>query len=128
MSRTLRAETRSRSGQVESSSKKSSKSLFKVRKWEKRWLSINDTTMKIHKWVPVIGEDQAKLTRHHPLLSDSSTSKENKQNTGDSSMIGEDSNTAFSTMSEGGQALPGATDFASARFNISDDSNSDSKK
>ena len=50
MSRNLRAETRSR---TKDDVRKIMHAVDKVRHWEKRWITIPDTTMKILKWIPV---------------------------------------------------------------------------
>ncbi|KAK3863643.1 hypothetical protein Pmani_001679 [Petrolisthes manimaculis] len=115
MSRSLRAETRSRGKE---DTKRSMQALDKVRRWEKKWITIHDTTMKIYKWVPISTEERKKK-------SSSSANKENRISSRDSSMsafqIGEDSNTAMSMMSDSQDA----TDFSSTQFNISEDSNSE---
>jgi len=80
--------------------------------------------MKIHKWVPVISEERSKISRAHAILNGSN--KENNPISKDNSILGEDSNTAFSTVSEG--QSQGVTDFSSAQFNMSEDSNSEFKK
>ena len=48
--RSFRAETRSR---AKDDLRKVMKAVEKVQKWEKRWIVLSDTSMKVYKWVPM---------------------------------------------------------------------------
>ncbi|XP_034478152.1 B-cell CLL/lymphoma 7 protein family member A [Drosophila innubila] len=121
MSRSVRAETRSR---AKDDIKRVMQAVDKVRHWEKKWVTISDTTMKIYKWVPIScnSEKKSKL-----LLNNKISDKENSQKgtptppqitPSYAGLTADDSNTCFSVVSDSQGA-----DFASS-MPFSEDSNS----
>ncbi|VEL41788.1 unnamed protein product [Protopolystoma xenopodis] len=58
-SRSLRAETRSR---AKEDLRRVNKSSERVRRWEKKWIALKDSSMLVFKWVPCTIQDHPKKT------------------------------------------------------------------
>ncbi|XP_014215964.1 B-cell CLL/lymphoma 7 protein family member B [Copidosoma floridanum] len=119
MSRSVRAETRSR---AKDDIKRVMQVVDKVRHWEKKWVTIGETTMKIYKWVPISTLDQKKKLKSAPVPTEKENGLARKVAVDSSNSnfgITEDSNTCFSTVSDS----QGLTDF-STHLGFSEDSNS----
>lgn len=61
--RSVRAETRSR---AKDDIKRVMSALERVQKWEKKWVSVADTTLRIYKWVPKA--EEIKETKNPPAI------------------------------------------------------------
>merc|ERR1712166_957625 len=90
----------------------------KVRRWERKWVTITDTTMKILKWVPLTAVDRKRLKTAVALISSTGTnsaSSSKPQSRGSEtpvSAMGEDSNHSVMSDSQDG------TDFSNKNLQL----------
>ncbi|CAD5225635.1 unnamed protein product [Bursaphelenchus xylophilus] len=96
--RSARAETRNR---AKDELKRVINAVEKVRKWERRWVLLKDSTIYVYKWVPVSGQAAPKTTVQKTAaaltaLSNSNENSNDATNTNSQFGLNEESNTGFS--------------------------------
>ncbi|XP_055063591.2 B-cell CLL/lymphoma 7 protein family member A isoform X2 [Misgurnus anguillicaudatus] len=91
--RSVRAETRSR---AKDDIKRVMAVIEKVRKWEKKWVTVGDTSLRIFKWVPVTesktDDKNKKKTGREEKYGSEATTPENSSSPGMMDMHDENSN------------------------------------
>ncbi|CAF0757358.1 unnamed protein product [Brachionus calyciflorus] len=102
--RALRSETRAR---AKDDIKRVMNAIEKVRKWEKRWIAINDTSLKLLKWVPIMhsgnesNEQETNQNNNDPKLNKKLFEENSKEMNGHKNFLNHDENAQDSVQSNG---------------------------
>ncbi|KAG9263201.1 B-cell CLL/lymphoma 7 protein family member B-A-like [Astyanax mexicanus] len=104
--RSVRAETRSR---AKDDIKKVMAAIERVRRWEKKWVTVGDTSLRIFKWVPVVDtkeKEKPKVPSGAEIQLNNFPSAETSENSCPALLDYNDENSNQSSLSDSFQVKP----------------------